>query len=174
MGTKTGPEKGYSMSELARMMGVDRRTLASRLEGGAPLKSAAREKRYRLSDAVQGFIAQPLQGQEAAGLSEARGRKLGAEAELAELKLGRESGELVKARNVATRVINIFRAWRLRLAVQLPREISQQLYRAESAEHVADILRREVDRMLNEFRADHLGFIQATEGMEGRLLDEEA
>src|ERR1044071_1747783 len=90
MGSQADGEKGYSVSELARLMGVDRRTLAARLEEVEPLSSAAREKRYRLSDAVQGFITQPLQGQEAAGLAEAKGRKLEAEASMAELKLQRE------------------------------------------------------------------------------------
>ncbi len=165
MGTKTSAEKGYSVSALARMMGIDRRTLAARLEEATPLHSSAREKLYRLSDAMQGFIAQPLQGQEVAALAESKGRKLAAEAELLELRLGRERGELVPYAEVRDQLHRIFRDFHVRLAKRMPRELAQQLYRAESAAHVTDILQREMDRMFNEFRADHVVIPELQEGV---------
>ncbi|MDQ3919590.1 MAG: hypothetical protein M3348_14060 [Acidobacteriota bacterium] len=107
-------------------------------------------------------------------LAEARRRKLQAEAELAELKLGRERGELLPSREVVTTLINIFRAFRMRLTQTLPREISPQLHRAESADHAAQILRVEAERMLAEFRQDHMAFVAGTEGMGGGAADEAA
>jgi transcriptional regulator with XRE-family HTH domain len=164
VGTKTGPEKGYSVSALARMMGVDRRTLASRLEGVSPLGQRSREKLYRLSDAVQGFVAMPLQGaEETEELRASRQRKSAAEASLLELKLGRESGELLPRREVADHAFRLVKAMQQRLGVRLPREISAQLYRAESEAQVAQVLGKEVERAFRELRQDHEAFLTAAE-----------
>lgn len=164
MGAHTGPEEGYSLSALARLMGVDRRTLAARLAGVSPLKQSSREKLYRLSDAVRGFIAMPLQGAEETDVLRAsRQRKSAAEAGLAELKLGRESGELMSQREAFAHVFKLFRAMHVRLGVRMPHEISAQLYRAQSEAAVADVLRREVERAFGELKADQEGFITKAE-----------
>lgn len=175
MGAKTGPEKGYSLSALAKMMGVDRRTLAARLAGVSPLKQSSREKLYRLSDAVRGFIAMPLQGAEETDVLRAsRQRKSAAEAGLAELKLGRESGELMPQREAFAHAFKLFRAMHVRLGVRLPREIAGQLYRAQSEAQVSDVLRREVERAFDELKADQEAFISRAEEAAAELAGGEA
>lgn len=155
MGSKTDAEKGYSLSTLARMMGVDRRTLASRLQDATPVKASAREKLYRLQDAIQGFIAQPLQGAEVVGLAEVRGRKLAAETELAELKLQKQRGELVQSDDVREDLVEIIRSLYTRLAVAMPQRLAPRL-KAKTARQAEEVLRAEVEREFTEFRREHV------------------
>ena len=164
MGTKTGTEKGYSISTLARMAGVDRRTLASRLEGVTPVESGPKGKLYRLADVVQGFITQPLQAEEAEEFQQARGSKLEAEAGLAELKLQRERGELVSRRDVLDDVTGVIRSLYNRLAVAMPQQLAPRL-QAKTSRQAEAILRAEVERLFQEFRQEHARYL--AEGGDG-------
>lgn len=163
------PSDLYSLRQLASMLKVDRHRLAEQVRTVESYAGPNRSRLYSLA-AVEEALAAAADPE----LAEARRRKLQAEAELAELKLGREKGELCEARDVQTLILNIFRAWRQRLAVTMPREVSLQLHRAESADHVAEVLRVEVTRMLNEFSQDHLRFINNTEGFEGGMTHADA
>lgn len=158
MGSKTSPEKGYSVSALARMMGVDRRTLAARLRDVEPLKSDARGKLYRLSDAIQGFISQPLQGAEAVELAGVRGRKLAAETELTEMKLQKQRGELVQSADVRSDLTAALRDLYNRLAVVMPQQLGPRL-KAKTARQAEAILRAEVERVFAEFRSEYARYL---------------
>ena len=166
---KTGKSDLLSLTQLAARLHINRGTLSRKLSG---LEHAPGPKGARLYPVAE--VEALLDEEKDPEMQAARLRKLRAEAELAEVKLGREKGELCEARGVQTLVINIFRAWHRRLAVTLPREISAQLHRAESPEHVAEILKAEATRMLNEFSRDHLGFLNNTEGFEGGMTHEDA
>src|ERR1044071_172514 len=166
MGSKTGAEKGYSVDALTRMFGVNRRTLVARLAGATPVKSGPRQKLYRLSDAIQGFIAQPLQGAEAAGLQEVRGRKLAAETELAELKLQKQRGELVLSADVRSDLTECLRSLYTRLAVTMPQQLAPRL-QAKTARQAEEIVRVEVERVFAELRAEHVQYLAEWDAAEG-------
>jgi hypothetical protein len=152
MGTKTGAEKGYSISALARMAGVDRRTLASRLEGVTPLEAGPKGKLYRLSDVVRNFITQPLQGEaEDPALQGLKARKLEAETGLAELKLKRERGELVDYRETLEDFMGDLRRLHLQFTVTMPERLGPRL-RAKTAAQATQILREEMEREFREYR----------------------
>jgi transcriptional regulator with XRE-family HTH domain len=174
MGTKTGAEKGYSISALARMAGVDRRTLASRLEGVTPLESGPKGKLYRLSDVVRNFITQPLQGEDDPALQELRARKLTAETELAELKLRRERGELEDRREVAADYHNAIREFYTRFTVAVPQRLGPRLRVAQSAREAEEILRVELEREFHEVRAEHAQYLEHWDEDEGPKEEEEA
>jgi transcriptional regulator with XRE-family HTH domain len=173
MGTKTGPEKGYSISALARMAGVDRRTLAARLEGVAPLESGPKGKLYRLSDVVQCFITQPLQGDDDPALAEARGRKLVAEAGLTELRLKRERGEVVAVADLRSDYHEMIREFHTRFTVAVPQRLEPRLRVATSAREAEEILRVERERELHEYRTEMAQYLERWDEDEG-LKEEEA
>ena len=166
MGTKTGTEKGYSISTLARMAGVDRRSLASRLAGVTPVESGPKGKLYRLSDVVQGFISHPLQGEEAEEFQGARGRKLEAEAGLAELKLQKERGEVVESADVREDLVGVIRSLHTRLAVTMPQQIGPRL-QAKTARQATELLSAEVGRVFDELRAEHDQYLAEWDAGEG-------
>lgn len=168
MSKKAGKGELLSLTQLAARLHINRGTLSRKLSGLGHVSGPKGARLYPVAE-VEALLDEEKDPE----LKEARLRKLRAEAELAELRLKRERGEVAPVREFVTHNINIFRAWRQRLAVQLPREISHQLHRAESADHVAQILRAEADRMLSEFRGDHLGFIKGTEGFEGGIIVDE-
>lgn len=158
MGTKTSPEKGYSVNTLTRLLGVNRRTLLARLEGVEPVKSGPREKLYRLSDAVQGFISQPLRGAEVAELGEYRGRKLAAETELTEMKLQKQRGELVQSADVRDDLTGVIRDIYNRLAVVMPQQLGPRL-QAKTARQATELLSAEVGRVFTELRQEHVQYL---------------
>ena len=174
MSNKTGTEKGYSISALARMAGVDRRTLASRLEGVTPLESGPKGKLYRLADVVRNFITQPLQADDDPELSGLRARKLAAETELAELKLRRERGEVVDYREAVADFMQVWRSIHTWLTVSMPERLSARLYKAKSAARAAELLREEAERMLAEFREERLRHLAGDEGFTEEVDDDQA
>jgi transcriptional regulator with XRE-family HTH domain len=167
MKKNAGKSDLLSLTQLASRLHINRGTLSRKLSGLDHVPGPKGARLYRLAE-VEALLDEERDPE----MLEARLRKLRAEASLAELKLGREREELLDARGVGTRIINIFRAWNRRLSVTMPREISQQLHKAETAEHVAEILKAEAGRMLTEFVQDHVGFIRNTEGLDGGLIDE--
>jgi transcriptional regulator with XRE-family HTH domain len=172
MGSKTGTEKGYSISALARMAGVDRRTLASRLEGVTPLESGPKGKLFRLSDVVRNFITQPLQGEDDPALLGLRARKLEAEAGLAELKLKRERGELEDRRAVAADYHEMIRHFYTLLTVTVPQRLGPRLRVATSTREAEEILRVEVEREFQEYRAECAQMLAELNEAEGPKQEE--
>lgn len=161
------PRDLYSLRQLAGLLKVDRNRLAEQVRDLESFEGPRGSRLYSLAAVEEVLASDPDPD-----LKEARLQKLRAEAGLAELKLRRESGQLLEARGVLGRTLNVFRAWHRRLMVQMPAEISPQLHKAESADHVAEILRAHLGRLFDEFRRDHLGFIKETEGFEGGAYDE--
>lgn len=166
-GSQAGAEQGYSVDALTKLFGVNRRTLLARLKGATPMKSGAGGgKRYRLSDAVQGFISEPLRGAEVVGLQGVRGRKLAAETELAELKLQKQRGELVQSGDVRQDVVEVIRDLHTRLAVTMPQQLGPRL-QAKTAREAAEILSAEVGRVFAELRAEHARYLAEMDAAEG-------
>ena len=138
-----------SVTALARLFRLDRGTVSRRLEAVTPARVDNRGKFYRLEEAA------PAMARAADHAMSARQEKVETEAALLKLKLRREQGEMEPVAEVRAYAFRLTRAMHQRLAVRLPREISAQLYKAESPAHVAEILEREMGRAFNELKEDH-------------------
>lgn len=144
----------YSISQLARLSALDRATVTKRLDGVECTEGARGAKTYALAAALPALIAG-----ESTEMDEAKLRKVQAEAGMRELDLERERGEVVSVKEVADYALRLFKAIHNRLGIRFPREIAQQLYKAESPAHVTEVLQRELGRIFNELREDHKHFL---------------
>ncbi len=144
----------YSISQLAKLCHLDRATVTKRLEGVVSVAGAKNAKLYALSDALPALIAG-----ERTEMDEAKLRKTQAEADLKELEFRREQEEVVEVKEVHNYTLQLFKGVHNRIALRFPREINQQLYKAESPAHVTEILQRELGRIFNELREDHRRFL---------------
>ncbi len=150
MSTKT---ETYSISALHRLTKLDRATIRKLLSDIKPVEEKAKEKLYALKDALPALI-----GGKSAEMDGAKLRKVKTEAALKEMELQRESGELLSVKEVRDHLQDLFKRLQQRTAVQLPREIAQLLYKAESAAQITDILQRELGRLFNDLRSNHQSF----------------
>lgn len=148
---KKKAEELFSISKLALQFELDRATVRKRLlaAGVAPVRETQREKLYRLAE-VEQHLANT-----GAPLDAARLRKIEQESDLLELRLARERGELVSMQEVGDELQEVFKRLYQRLAVQYPREIAAQLYKAESPGQITDIMRHDMGRFFNEIREDY-------------------
>jgi DNA-binding transcriptional MocR family regulator len=151
--SKTG-EQLYSISQLAALSGLDRATVTKRLAEVPFEEGAKNAKSYALDVALPALIAG-----ESAEFDAAKLRKMQAEAGLRELDLERERGEVVSTKEVGDYALRLFKGMHNRVAVQFPRSIAAQLYKAESAPHITETLQRELGRIFNELRDDHTRFL---------------
>jgi hypothetical protein len=148
------PELFYSISQLASLCALDRATVAKRLVDIESTDGAKGAKTYALSAALPALIAGERTEMDAAKL-----RKMQAEADLKELDFQRERGEVLPTKDVADYALRLFKGMQNRIGVRFPREIAQQLYKAESAAQITEVLKRELGRIFNELRDDHQRFL---------------
>lgn len=146
-------EKLFSISELAELTTLDRATVKKRLAEIDPTAGARNAKSYSLKVALPALIAGA-----SAEMDEAKLRRAQAEAELKEIALAEERGDLLPVKEVQGYLLDLFKRLQQRLAVQLPRDIAAQLYKAESPAQITDILQREAERIFNGLRSDHKSF----------------
>lgn len=147
-------EQLYSISQLATLSGLDRATVTKRLAEVPFEEGAKNAKTYALDVALPALIAG-----ESAEFDAAKLRKMQAEAGLRELDLERERSEVVPTKEVGDYALRLFKGMHNRLGIRFPREIAQQLYKAESPAHVTEVLQRELGRIFNELREDHQHFL---------------
>ncbi|HYY96830.1 MAG TPA: hypothetical protein VE713_20160 [Pyrinomonadaceae bacterium] len=144
----------YSISALAELCKRDRATVRKCLKNVAPVEEREKEKLYTLAEAIPAIVRGA-----SAEMDEAKLKKAQADARLRELELKREQGEVVEVREVRAYSQALFRAVQQRMAVRLPRDIAAQLYKAESAAQITEVLQREAGRVFNELRDDHTRFL---------------
>lgn len=148
------PPALYSISQLATLSGLDRATVTKRL-ADVPFQGGAKNaKTYSLEAALPALISG-----ESTEMDEAKLRKMQAEAGMRELDLERERGEVVSTAEVSDYTLRLFKGVQNRIGLRFPREISQQLYKAESAAQITEILQRELGRIFNDLRDDHKRFL---------------
>jgi DNA-binding transcriptional MocR family regulator len=143
----------YSISQLAKVTGLDRATVTKRLGDIEVTGGAKGAKTYSLADALPALIAG-----ESTEMDEAKLRKVQAEAELKELEVEQERGELLPVKEVRDYLQDLFKRLQQRTVVQMPVAIASQLYKAESPAQISDTLQRELGRIFNDLRADHKSF----------------
>lgn len=140
----------YSISELAELTTLDRATVRKRLKDIEPQGGVKNAKTYSLEAALPALIAGA-----SAEMDEAKLRKTKAEAALREHELAVERGEYLPVREVRDYALRLFKGLHTRLAVQYPREGAPQLARAASADEIAGVLHRDLERVFNDVRSDH-------------------
>lgn len=143
-----------SISKLAELCGLDRATVAKRLKEVEPEREERKLKLYRLEAALPALIAGA-----SAEMDEAKLRTAQADAELRELRLQREREDVVEVKEVRNYAQALVRGIHQRVAVQMPGLLAGQLYKAESAAQITEILQRELGRTFNELRDDHKRFL---------------
>ena len=146
----------FSISQLAKLAKLDRATVTKRLEKVVSTGGAKGAKLYDLSDALPALILG-----ERTEMDEAKLRKMQAEADLKELEYRREQEEVVEVKEVRSYTLQLFKGVHNRIALRVPREISQQLYKAESPAQITEVLQRELGRNFNELRDDHKRFLRS-------------
>lgn len=149
-----GADGLYSISALARLTKRDRATVVKCLKDVKPVEERAKETLYALHEAVPAIVAGA-----SAEMDEAKLKKAKADAHLRELELKREQGEVVEVKEVRAYAQALFRGLQQRMAVRLPRDIAPQLYKADSAAQITEVLQREAGRVFNELRDDHTRFL---------------
>jgi transcriptional regulator with XRE-family HTH domain len=150
-----------SLTQLAAKLHINRGTLSRKLSG---LKSVSGPKGARLYPLSE--VEALLDEAKDPALLEARRRKLAAEAELAELKLQRERGEVVPHRDVLEDLTAVIRSLYTRLAVVMPQQLAPRL-QAKTARQAEEILRAEVERQFQEFRREHIRMLEEQDAAEG-------
>jgi Protein of unknown function (DUF1441) len=147
-------DTSLSISELAKLCGLDRATVTKRLASVPSSPGAKSAKLYLLSEALPALIKG-----ESSEMEEAKLRKMQAEAHLKELEFRREQEEVVEVKEVLNYTLQLFKGMHNRVGVRFPREIAQQLYKAESPAQITEVLQREIGRIFNELRSDHKRFL---------------
>lgn len=146
--------KLYSISELAKLCALDRATVSKRLKDVKPAHEEPKKKLFALDEALPPLIAGA-----SAEMDEAKLRQAQAVADLKELELRRERAEVVEVKEVRNYAQALVRGIHQRVAVQMPNRVAAQLYKAESAAQITEILQRELGRDFNELRDDHKSFL---------------
>lgn len=136
-----------SISELARILGVDRRTIAKRLK--------ALGEEATLEEIIGALLSSE-------GIEEARRRKVMAEAEFRELKLKQEQGGLIAKSAVVQALVRVLGWYRMEVAIHLPGRIAGKLV-GKTEREIATILTQELGRIFDAGR-DHAAIFGSNAG----------
>lgn len=142
-----------SISALARLTGLDRATVVKRLTELAPVSDRANERLYSLSSALRELLRTA-----GSDYDSARTQKVKAEAELAELELAKERGDVLPSEAVRTTLTELWQRVYRRCAVQLPDALLPQFRKTDSDAHKVAIVRGELQQIFDELRRDHPAF----------------
>lgn len=151
--------KGFSISALAVELGRDRRTIGNACAGLTPVGRQGKADLYRLSDVVEALAA-PAKPK---SFDEAKARKMAADAELAELELERERGEVVRIEEVAKAIGEEYAATRAKL-LAIPSKLAPRVALETDEGACRELIAREITEALNELAGGSFG-----EGAPGEL-----
>lgn len=156
--TKTKePTPLLSISEIAKRMKLDRATVRSRLDdlGYEPDPSSTAKNQLYPFDGEMEFAIKSAKDEAAA----AKIRGLRADAQLKELKLARERGEVVPMNEAVELVQRIVGTLYQEFAVRQPRRIAPKLAAAKNVTAVKKLLKSDTDRIMKTLRANFEQFI---------------
>ncbi|HEX2526912.1 MAG TPA: hypothetical protein VHL31_11540 [Geminicoccus sp.] len=148
-------QRAWSVNGLAAELGLDRRTVAKRLALATPHSVAPDgSPRWLLPEAVKALFA-IQDDRRRIDFDEARQRKVAAEAQLAELELARQRGEVVAIEDVGVELEQRYAAVRARLMAMPPKlapllcpdepATAQSMIEAAVVEALAELSERELD-----------------------------
>jgi hypothetical protein len=150
---KPPAETRYSILALAKLTGLDRATVAARLEDIASHDGPKNSKLYSLADALPALVA----GRDVT-LDAAKLRKLVAEASHKELKLKEASGEIVVKLDVRNQLQDLWSRLHRRTVINFSREIAGDLVKCKTSGQLTKALQAGLEKIFHELRTDHTAF----------------
>ena len=126
-------QKYWSVSALSVEFGIDRRTVAKRLAGIAPVKKDGRSQSWLLADVAPALLGVAGGEGDETGFDEARRRKAVAEARLAEFAADLQAGRVLPRDDVDAAVVAAFARVRTRL-LSVPTKCAPLVHGKSSAE----------------------------------------
>lgn len=139
----------WTVSSLAVEFGLDRRTVAQRLNNIQPVEIKGRVKKYDMQDAAKAIIGQVQTGEGILSYDEARARKMAAEAELSEIELQKERAEVLSVDVVNIINNEIYGNFRAKL-LALPARAAPDVFSSSNVKEAKAILRKNINGVLEE------------------------
>lgn len=153
---EVGPEL-ISLAEVARRCGIHKQTCAARLEdlGYEPdPSSTAKLKLFPFDDEME-FAVKSAKDT----VSAMKIRQLRADAQLKELKLAEQRGDMVPIVDVVDRVQIIFTKLYKEFAAQQPKRIGNRLARAKTVPEVLKILKLDTEKIFGRLHDNDEEFV---------------
>jgi hypothetical protein len=146
-----------SISEIAKRVKLDRATVRTRLDDlgyEADPSSTPKSKLYAFDDEMVHAIKSAKDT-----VSAMKIRQLRADAQLKELKLAEQRGELVAMAEVVDIAQRFVKTFYEEFAVRQPKRVAGQLIKAKTQAAVRKILKTDTDRVMKRVRTDFERFI---------------
>lgn len=139
----------WTVSSLAVEFNLDRRTVAQRLKVIEPIEVKGRVKKYKLDDAAKAIIGQVQTGNVIVSYDEARARKIAAEAELAEIELSKERGDVLHIDEITNINNEIYGNFRAKL-LAIPARTAPDVFASANVKEAKGLLRQAINDALEE------------------------
>ena len=139
----------WTVSSLAVEFNLDRRTVAQRLKVIEPIEVKGRVKKYKLDDAAKAIIGQVQTGNGIVSYDEARARKIAAEAELAEIELSKERGDVLHIDEITNINNEIYGNFRAKL-LAIPARTAPDVFASKNVKEAKGLLRQAINDALEE------------------------
>jgi len=163
--------KTWTVSALAVEFKMDRRTVAARLAGIKPVETKGKTRKYRLDEAAKALLGKIPTAEGIISYDEARARKIAAEAEMAEIELQKERGEVLSLDVVNAINDEIYGNFRSRM-LAVPAKAAPDIFAAADVKEAKAVLRRHInaaleelsDMMVETYEADDTEFASSEDG----------
>lgn len=141
-----------SIQKIAFRCGLDRATCRKRLEahGYKPEREEAKLKLYWFDAEMEAALTESQDK-----LTDVKIRKETAAAQLAELKVLQQNGELIAVSEVEDYLHRLFKSLHQEVCVRLPRTVSASMVKAKDAATAAKILSAALNRVFDLVRDNH-------------------
>ena len=139
----------WSVSALSVEFGLDRRTVGQRLNNVEPAQVKGKVKKYKLQDAAKAILGQVATTGGILSYDEARARKMAAEAELSEIELQKERGEVLPLDVINAINNEIFGNFRAKL-LALPAKSAPDIFASSNVKEAKALLRKSINDVLEE------------------------
>ena len=145
------------ISEIARRCGINRATAAARLDDlgyEADESSTAKNQLFPFDDEMEFSITAAKDS-----LAAAKIRQIRADAEIKEMKLAKDRGELIPVGDVIDLAQRLTKTLYDEHAMRMPKRIAGQLVKAKTQAAVRKILKTDADRVFKLVRANFERYI---------------
>lgn len=149
-----GTGSRVSISDLSRLTGLDRATVAKRIGDLDPTPGPKNSALYQLAEALPRLF-----GDDAA-LDDFKSRKIAAEAELKEMERDELLGKIAPVDQFTEVLIRIFSSMYQQIAVRYPVEASAKLAKAKTSTAVATIMRKDFAAIFGRLRTNFKEFLE--------------
>lgn len=142
----------FSIKRISEVIKIDRATVAKRLDAlkYRPLVEEAKLKLYRFDEAMEAALLETNDK-----LTDVKIRKETAAAQIAELKVKQQMGELVSTEEVEDYLQRLFKALYQETVTRFPKRVASQLSKAKTPAKMSEILTAGLGQIFNTVREDH-------------------